>query len=93
MTNSILFEDACWSSELVASLNEQVTSNKTAIQIWLACTELVHESGESWETCPREWMLCVLDARGTRGFKRLAKHFGYIPQGLKALEPISEEDL
>ena len=93
MTDSILFSDGCWSDDLVAALNAEVTSGKTAIQIWNACTVLIEDAGECWETCPREWMLCILDARGTRGFNRLAKHFGYMPKGLEAIAPIDWEEV
>ena len=88
MTDQILFEDSLWSTELVKRLNAEVTSGKTACQIWEACSVLLKEAGESWDTAPREFMLIVLDARKTPGFDRLAERFGYIPKGLKALEPI-----
>jgi len=85
-TTPILFEDACWPQSLVDQINTELDSGKTALQIWWACSELVHNAGEFWETCPRECLLITMDARGIRGFDHLACRFGYIPKGLAALE-------
>ena len=87
LTNSILFEDDCLPTSLVDAINEVITSDKTALQMWSKCTALLVAAGvDWWETAPRDWLICILDARGTRGFDRLAKRFGYIPRGLDALE-------
>ena len=87
--SEILFEDGIYSDELVARINAEVTSGKTALQIWAACVEaLFEEEGDrGFDTAPCELLLAVLDARGTRGFPALARRFGYIPRGLAAIDP------
>ena len=85
-TTESVFDDGCYSAELVARINAEVTSGKTALQIWAACHQaVIEEEGCGFDTAPREELLMVLDARGTRGFPALAKRFGYIPRGLAAL--------
>jgi hypothetical protein len=83
----IRFDDDLYSVELVAAINQELASDKTALQIWKACTALVYAEIGGWETDPRDYLLMVMDARETRGFATLAKRFGYVPQGAKALEP------
>ena len=86
LTNSILVEDDCWPTSLVDAINEVITSDKTALQMWSECTALLAAAGAVWETASRDRLICILDARSTRGFDRLAKRFGYIPRGLDALD-------
>ena len=76
-----LFDDDLYSVELVAAINQELASDKTALQIWKACTALVHAEEGGWDSAPRDYLLMVMDARETRGFTTLAKRFGYIPQG------------
>ena len=76
-----LFDDDLYSVELVAAINQELASDKTALQIWKACTALVYAEETGWDSAPRDYLLMVMDARETRGFTTFAKRFGYIPQG------------
>ena len=89
MTN---FTDHCYSHAFVARVNDELASNKTAIQIWMAVREhLFRLHGyEGLDTEPREFLLMLMDERRIRGFDRLAKRMGYIPKGRKVFEIVRQ---
>ena len=77
------FQDECYTPELVNAVNEILDSNLTALQMWGAMlAELQEIEGEGgFDTSPCEFLLMIMDERQVRGFGRLAKRFGYEPQG------------
>ena len=89
MTN---FTDHCYSHAFVARVNDELASDKTAIQMWAAVRQHLFrlEGFESLDTEPREFLLMLMDERRIRGFDRLAKRFGYIPKGRKVFEIVRQ---
>ena len=82
------FTDPIYSDAFVAKVNEELASNKTALQMWSAVYEHLHEieGVGGLDTVPREYLLMLMDHQGVRGFHRLARRYGYMPRGKKALD-------
>ena len=85
MTN---FTDHCYSHAFVARVNDELASDKTAIQMWEAVKKHLWDlEGQNWlDTEPREFLLLIMDERRIRGFDRLAKRFGYVVKGKNAIQ-------
>ena len=85
MTN---FTDHCYSHAFVARVNDELASDKTAIQMWEAVKKHLWDlECQNWlDTEPREFLLMLMDERRIRGFDRLAKRMGYIPKGKNAIQ-------
>ena len=77
------FTDECYSQELVDSVNQILESNLTALQMWGAMLAELQEieGAGGFDSSPRDFLLMIMDERQVRGFDRLAKRFGYEPQG------------
>ena len=89
MTN---FTDHCYSHAFVARVNDELASDKTAIQMWEAVKKHLWDlESQNWlDTEPREFLLMLMDERRIRGFDRLAKRMGYIPKGRKVFEIVRQ---
>lgn len=90
MTN---FTDHCYSHAFVARVNDELASDKTALQMWIAIHQhlLRLEGYEGLDTEPRDFLMLLMDERCVRGFDRLAKRMGYIPKGKDALNIVRKE--
>ena len=86
------FTDHCYSHAFVARVNDELASDKTAIQMWEAVRKhLWNLECQNWlDTAPREFLLMIMDERRIRGFDRLAKRFGYVVKGPAVFEILAE---
>ena len=76
----INFTDPIYTHAFVARVNDELATDKTALQIWRAVHEhLIRLEGYQWlDTAPREFLLSIMEERGLRGFDRLARRCGYL---------------
>ena len=73
------FTDGCYSPELVAAVNTELDSDKSAHAMWAAFRKhlVKYEDCIGFDTAPREFVLCLMEERNVPDFAELAALFGF----------------